>query len=167
MGISIKDKNSYFDLEKLDSVCSWRKSWFYLKDQHIVGQHFGLAPFDPNSQVVRLSSWSNSLSVSELSVVTTLMQKIAALKDNLTGGKLISIFMGRRLQPLQHRVRPMWQYEGPGDSTRCSVEELTADGLLTRIQHVIKCASISEMGFVCPYASDRALPQVRVFRTCL
>ena len=28
VGISIRDKNSYFDLEKLDSVCSWRKSWF-------------------------------------------------------------------------------------------------------------------------------------------
>ena len=32
MGISIKDKSAYFDLDKLDSVYTWRKSWFYLKD---------------------------------------------------------------------------------------------------------------------------------------
>ena len=59
-----------------------------------------------------------------------LVQKIDALKDNLTGGQLISIFMGRRVQPLQYRVRPMWQYEGPDNSMRCSSEELTANGLL-------------------------------------
>ena len=96
-----------------------------------------------------------------------LVEKIAALKDNLTGGQLISIFMGRRVQPLQHRVRPMWQYEGPEDSTRCSAEELIANGLLARVQHVTKCSSITEKGFVRPYASDHALPQVRVFRSCL
>ena len=83
--------------------------------------------------------------------------------DNLTGGQLISIFMGRRVQPLQYRARPMWQYEGLEDSTRCSPEELNADGLLARIQYVTKCSSISEMGFVRPYSSDHALPQVRVF----
>ena len=97
VGISIREKNSYFDLEKLDSVCSWRKSWFYLKDQHIAGQHFGLAPFDPDAQVVRKSSWPNSLSASESSLVAPLVQKIAALKDNLTSGQLISIFMGRHV----------------------------------------------------------------------
>src|SRR4051812_49324390 len=140
-----------------------RKSWFYLKDQHIDGQRFGIAPFNPDARVVKQSSWSNSLSASESSAVAPFLEKIAALKDNLTGGQLISIFMGRGVQPLQHRARPMWQYEGLGDSTRCSTEVLTADGLLTRIQHVTKCASISEMGFVRPYTSNRALPQVRVF----
>ena len=35
VGISIKDKSAYFDLEKLDSVYTWLKRWFYLKDQHV------------------------------------------------------------------------------------------------------------------------------------
>src|ERR1043165_736264 len=144
-----------------------RKSWFYLKDQRIAGQRFGLAPFDPNAQVVRQSSWSNSLSASDSSLVAPLVQKIAALKDNLTSGKLISIFMGSRVQPLQHRVSPMWQYEGPKDLTRCSAEELTANGLLARVQHVTKCSTITKKGFVRPYASDRALPQVGVFTSRL
>ena len=82
------------------------------------------------------------------------------LKDNLTGGQLISVFVGRRVQPLQHRDRPMWQYEGLDDSTRCSPEELEPDALLARIQHVTKCSSISEMRLVLPYASDHSPPPV-------
>ena len=107
VGISIGDKNSYFDLEKIDSVSGWRKGWFYLKDRCIVGQQFGLASFNPEAQVVRQSSWSNSLSTGESSAVAPFMERIAVLKDNLTGGQLISVFMGRHVQPLQHRARPM------------------------------------------------------------
>ena len=163
VGISIRDKHSYFDLEKLDSVSAWRKSWFYLKDQHVAGQRFGLAPFNPEARVVNEASWSHSLSARESSAVAPFLERIAVLKDNLTSGQLISVFMVRRVQPLQYRARPMWQYEGLEDSTRCSAEELDSDGLLTRIQHVTKCSSISEMRFIRPYAADHALPQVCVF----
>src|SRR3954463_7182434 len=163
VGISIRDKHSYFDLEMLDSVSAWRKSWFYLKDQHVVGQRFGLAPFNPEARVVKQASWSHSLSARESSAVAPFLERIAVLKDNLTGGQLISVFMGRHVQPLQYRARPMWQYEGLGDSTRCSPKDFDSDGLLARIQHVTKCSSIAEMGFVRPYASDHALPQVHIY----
>ena len=149
-------------MEKLDSFYAWRKSWFYLKDQHVDGQRFGLAPFDPAARVVKWPSWSNSLSASELSIVDPLVRKISALKDNLTGGQLIFVFAKRRVQPLQHRVRPMWQYDGPEDPTRCSAEEFTADDLLARVQQVTKCTSIEERSFVRPYADDLPLPQVLV-----
>ena len=162
VGISIRDKNLYFDLEQLDPVYSWRKGWFYMKDQHVAGQQFGLASFNPEAPVVRQTSWSHSLSAAESSAVAPFMNRIAVLKDNLTGGQLISVFMGRRIQPLQHRARPMWQYEGLDDPTRCSPPELDSDGLLIHIQHVTKCSSVSEMGFVRPYASDHALPPICV-----
>ena len=162
VGISIGDKNSYFDLEKIDSVSGWRKSWFYLKDRCVVGQQFGLSSFNPEARVVRQHSWSHSLTEVESSVLTPFLDRIAVLKDNLTGGQLISVFVGRRVQLLQHRTRPMWQYEGLGDSTRCSPQELEPDALLTRIQHVTKCSSISEMRLALPYASDHPPPQVGV-----
>src|SRR4051812_12285193 len=47
VGISIGDKNSYFDLEKINSVSRWRKGWFYLKDCYVPGHQFGLASFNP------------------------------------------------------------------------------------------------------------------------
>ena len=160
VGISIGDKHSYFDLEKIDSVSGWRRGWFYLKDRFIVGQQFGLASFNPGTRVVRQPSWSHSLTEVESSELTPFLERISVLKDNLTGGQLISVFVGRRVQPLQHRTRPMWQYEGLGDSTRCSPEELEPDALLARIQHVTKCSSISEMRLVLPYASDHPPPPV-------
>ena len=160
VGISIGDKNSYFDLEKIDSVSGWRKGWFYLKDRCVVGQQFGLASFNPEAQVVRQPSWSHSLTEVESSELTPFLERIAVLKDNLTGGQLISVFVGRRVQPLQHRTRPMWQYEGLGDSTICSPQELAPEALLTRIQHVTKCSSISEMRLALPYASDHPPLQV-------
>ena len=84
------------------------------------------------------------------------------MKDNLTGGHLISLFVRRRIQPLQYRVRPMWQYDGPEDPTRCSAEEFTADDLLAQVQQVTKCTSIEEKSFVRPYGDDLPLPQVFV-----
>src|SRR3954470_1687321 len=68
VGISIKDKHAYFDLEKLDSVYTWWKSWFYLKDQHVAGQQYGLALFDPIARVAKRPSRSNFLSASELPI---------------------------------------------------------------------------------------------------
>src|SRR4051812_1178171 len=62
------DSAHCFDLEKLDSVYTWRKSWFYLKDQHVDGQRFVLAPFDPVARVARRPSWSNYLSSGEVSL---------------------------------------------------------------------------------------------------
>src|SRR3954464_12188521 len=98
VGISIGDKNSYFDLEKIDSVSGWRKSWFYLKDRCVAGQQFGLASFNPGVRVVRQASWSHSLTAEESSALTPFLERIALLKDALTGGKLISVFTGRRIQ---------------------------------------------------------------------
>ena len=108
LGISIGDKDSYFDLEKIDSVSGWRKGWFYLKDRCVAGQQFGLAAFNPGARVVRQASWSHSLTAAESSALTPFLERIALLKDDLTGGQLISIFVGRRIQPLQHRASPMW-----------------------------------------------------------
>ena len=80
VGISIGDKDSYFDLEKIDSVSGWRKGWFYLKDRCVAGQRFGLASFNPGARVVRQASWSHSLTAAELSELTPY------LEDCLTEG---------------------------------------------------------------------------------
>lgn len=158
VGISINDKAPYFDLEKLDSVYTWRKSWFYLKDWHTEEQQFGLAHFDPAARAVKRSSWAHLLSAREVSFVETLVQKIAALKDELTGGQFISVFVRRRVQPLQHRVRPMLHYTRPDNSTRCSREEFSDGDILTRVQQVTKCTSIGEESLVRPYAAEFPLP---------
>ena len=109
--------------------------------------------------MARQPSWSHSLSAGEVSIVEPLVWKVSALKDELTGGQLISVFVKRRVQPLQHRVRPMWQYTGTDDSTRCSSKEFSDDDLLSRVQHVTKCTSMGDKSLVRPYAADVPLPR--------
>ena len=83
--ISIKAKETYFDLEKLDSVQGWRKKWFYVKDQTALGQQYGLAPFDPAARAIRRPAWEHELSSSELEMVEPLIQRVAELKEEATG----------------------------------------------------------------------------------
>ena len=123
-------------------------------------QRFGLASFNPGARVVRQASWSHSLTAAELAELTPFLERIVVLKDGLSGGELISVFVGRRVQPLQHRASPMWQYEGPNDPTRCSPEEFEADVLLTRLQWVTKYSIDSEMRLARPYVVDYPPPQV-------
>ena len=110
--------------------------------------------------MARRPSWSHSLSAGEVYLVEPLVRKVSALKDKLTGGQLIFVFVKRRVQPLQHQVRPMWQYTGPDDSTRCSSKEFFDGDLLSRVQQVTKCTSIGEKSLIRPYAADVPLPQV-------
>ena len=111
--------------------------------------------------------------MAELAELTPYLERIALLKDELTGGELISVFVGRRVQPLQHRASPMWHYQGPDDPTRCSPEEFESDVLLTWLQWVTKYSSDSEMRLARPYAIDYPPPQVcdratsPVMRDCL
>ena len=98
--ISIKVKEAYFDLEKLDSVQGWRKKWFYVKDQTAPDQLYGLAPFDSVARAVRRSAWEHELSTSELEEVEPLVQRVAGLKEELSGVQLIVVFVKRCVQPL-------------------------------------------------------------------
>ena len=100
IAISIKVKDAYFDLEKLDFVQGWRKKWFYVKDQTAPGQLYGLAPFDPAAWAIRWSAWEHELSSSELEAVEPLVQHVVELKEELTGVQLIAIFVKRCVQPL-------------------------------------------------------------------
>ena len=101
-----------------------------------------------------------SLSAAESAELTPYLDRISLLKDELSGGELISVFVGRRVQPLQHRASPMWQYLGPANPTRCSPEEFESSELLTRLQWVTKYSSDSEMRLARPYAAENPPPQV-------
>ena len=132
--ISIKVKDEYFDLKKLDSVQGWRKKLFYVNDQAAPGQLYGLAPLDPAARAIRQATWEHELSASELEVVEPLAQSVAQLKEQLTGLQLVAIFVKRCVHPLQCRERPMWQYTGVGDSTRCLHEDFSSHALMSRVQ---------------------------------
>ena len=130
MGIYIKEKDSYFALEKLDYVHTWRKEWFYLKDRAVLGQQYGLAPFDLTARVARRNTWRHVLTAAELAVVEPLVLVIEKLDKWVSGGRLIVVFLRRRIQPLQFWAHSMWRYTGIDDPTRCLAANVTGSALL-------------------------------------
>jgi hypothetical protein len=49
------------------SVQGWRKKWFYFKDQkNSSSDHYGVAPFDANRELKKLSSWDSPPTEAEM-----------------------------------------------------------------------------------------------------
>ena len=87
-------------------------------------------------------------------------QSVAELKEKMTGLQLIAIFVKRCVQPLQCRERPMWQYSGVEDSTRCLHENFSSRELLSRVQRITKCSSAVLESPIVPFSTEQLLPQV-------
>jgi hypothetical protein len=57
----------------------------------------------------------------EMKNIKPLLARIQALKSGsggaLSGTQLMSFFLQRRVQPLQHRISKLWSYSGLEDSS--------------------------------------------------
>jgi hypothetical protein len=89
---------------------------------------------------------------------------------NLTAGQevsglhLITLFIRRRVQPLQARVRALWDYEGARDPCRTKAEDLSHEEVEMHLRSLTKLTD--EVGGECPvtpYGPDRALSGVSLF----
>jgi hypothetical protein len=111
------------------SVQGWRKKWFYIKDQKNSSfDQYGIAPFDANKDLMKLSSWDSPPTEAEMEDIKPLLARIQALKSAsggaLSGTQLMAFFLQRRIQPLQHRVSKLWSYSGSEDSSQVSEEDI-------------------------------------------
>jgi hypothetical protein len=164
--IAVRPKAKYFDLKFPDSVQGWRKKWMYIKDQKTGAQEYGLAPFDPTKEIVRLRSWDAEATPDEVASTEPLLKKIhelqSASKKELSGLQLMTHFLRLRIQPLQARSRPMWAYSGPGDEAKISADMHADDlaKLARRFTKLTKNDPIPSECLVKPYASDHPLPKV-------
>jgi hypothetical protein len=70
--------------------------------------------------------------------IKPLLARIQALKSvsggALSGTQLMSFFLQRRVQPLQHRVSKLWSYSGLEDSSRVSEEDIDKKDLDKRVR---------------------------------
>ena len=156
----------YFDLKAKESVSGWRRKWFYIRDDKLEGQEFGIPP-PSYAPIMKKKSWNYTLSDAEEQEAGPLLQAIARLArqtgKELAGTAVYSLFIGRRIQPLQHRSHPMWKYAGAKDSTRCSKEEISLKEVTDTARKLSKLSR--EEVFVVdpavvPYSKDNPLPKV-------
>ena len=58
---------------------------------------------------------------------------VALVQKGVNGLDLLEVFLQRRIQPLQARGHPMWEYSGLSDPTRTHPEELKEDEVEAKI----------------------------------
>ena len=89
------------------------------------------------------------------------MTRIAELKAaGLTGVQLSGIFLKRRVQPLQARAEPMWEYKGATDTSRVRVDELSSTELDTFLRYIVKPSAVDTTLAVEPFSTAHPPPAV-------
>jgi hypothetical protein len=123
--ISVRPKAQYLEFSMAASVQGWRTKWFYIKDRKSSAEdEYGLPPFDASQEVKKLASWDTLPSDVEVEQILPLLSRIKALKGGqggaLSGIQLMTFFIQRRVQPLQHCLTKLWNYSSLEDPTRVS-----------------------------------------------
>ena len=59
---------------------------------------------------------------------------VSLVNHGINGLDLLEVFFQRRIQPLQARAHPMWQYSGPSDPTRTHPEELSEEAVANKLK---------------------------------
>jgi hypothetical protein len=103
--ISVRTESHYLEFNMAASVQGWRKKWFYIKDQKTASSdQFGIAPFDANKNLMKLTSWDSPPIEAEIEDIKPLLSRIQSLKSTTGGGlsgtQLMAFFLQRRIQPL-------------------------------------------------------------------
>ena len=101
------------------------------------------------------------------------MSRIATLRSKVDittfGLQVAALFVNRRVQPLQVRAHPMWEYSGPFDETRVFPEELTRQELkakLVAITSLTKKDKFESSPRETPFGEGNAPLEVHFMRNC-
>ena len=77
-GVCIHSNVVYFDLKMKESVTGWRRKWFYIHNDKLGDQMFGIAPLS-DTPIVKKKRWSYTLSDAEEQEAGPLLKTIAKL----------------------------------------------------------------------------------------
>jgi len=125
-----KDRE-YISYKLSNKVIEWKPKWFFIENR------LGSFPSITLGAPIQWPEW-NKKPVNE-SQIPQLLEQIAVLRQNmLTGEAIMFDWMKRRIQPLQARESPGFQYEGTTDPSRYSKEEISDDIAFSRVQRLLR-----------------------------
>jgi hypothetical protein len=161
--VSVRAEVHYLEFNMAASVQGWKKKWFYIKDQKTASSDkFGIAPFDANKSLTKMTSWDFPPTEAEIEGIKPLLTCIQSLKSAtggaLTGTQLMAFFLQRRIQPLHARVSKLWLYSGSEDPSRVSKEDLEKKGLDKRVRSLTTLTKENETADF--FDSTHPLPEV-------
>jgi hypothetical protein len=80
--VSVRSESHYLEFNMAASVQGWRQKWFYIKDQKVAdSDQYGLAPFDANKSLTKLTTWDAPPSEAEVEDIKHLLARIQRLKS--------------------------------------------------------------------------------------
>jgi hypothetical protein len=82
--ISVRSESHYLEFNMDASVQGWRQKWFYNKDQKATdSDQYGLAPFDANKSLTKLTTWDSPPSEAKVEDIKPLLARIQRLKSTV------------------------------------------------------------------------------------
>ncbi|KAK1692508.1 hypothetical protein QYE76_009205 [Lolium multiflorum] len=163
--ISVRSSVNYFDVKLPDSVQGWRKKWLYIREENHGCAEDNIPPFDGAEKILRRRSWDAEATEEERTSTEALMTRIHELQNTrgkeLSGIQITAYFLRTRVQPLQARKNPLWNYAGDEDTDRLStnLEVKDLDRLIRKISSLNKKDPIPSTYRVKPYSATNALPK--------
>ncbi|KAK1685154.1 hypothetical protein QYE76_046002 [Lolium multiflorum] len=163
--ISIRSTVNYFDVKLPDSVQGWRKKWLYIREENHGCAEDNIPPFDGAEKILRRRSWDAEATEEERASTEALMTRIHELQNTrgkeLSGIQITAYFLRTRVQPLQARKNPLWNYAGDEDTDRLStnLEIKDLERLVRKISSLNKKDPIPSSCRVKPYSATNALPK--------
>ncbi|KAK1681014.1 hypothetical protein QYE76_041862 [Lolium multiflorum] len=163
--ISVRSSVNYFDVKLPDSVQGWRKKWLYIREENHGCAEDNIPPFDGAEKILRRRSWDAEATEEERISTEALMTRIHELQNTrgkeLSGIQITAYFLRTRVQPLQARKNPFWNYAGDEDTDRLStnLEVKDLDRLIRKISSLKKKDPIPSTYRVKPYSATNALPK--------
>ncbi|KAK1663942.1 hypothetical protein QYE76_052101 [Lolium multiflorum] len=163
--ISVRPTVDYFDVKLPDSVQGWRKKWLYIQEENHGCAEDNIPPFDGAEKILRRRSWDAEATEEEKTSTEALMTRIHELQNTrgkeLSGIQITAYFLRTRVQPLQARKYPLWNYAGDEDIDRLStdLEVKDLEKLVRKISSLSKKDSVPSSCRVKPYSATNALPK--------
>nr|AAT77382.1 hypothetical protein [Oryza sativa Japonica Group] len=133
VGFGLRDglKSRYIPFQCPSSRSKWRARWFYLQIENSDAVFVV-----PEEQPDKIPSWT-----AKPALTPSLQSFIDIIDDlgvrGLSGYEVAADFIGRRIQPLQARAHPAFDYSGPEDETRVSPRGLNSETVEHRVGQVM------------------------------
>lgn len=165
--IGARGGSSFFDFQIKESIAGWWTKCFYIQDQKVGKQRWGLEPFAPEKHVVNHVSWKHQLTVAEIAETDPMMSRIKELVSTkgreVNGLQIMATWIRRRIQPVQARTKPMWTFLGMDDPMRVCREDMSTAEMESEIKHLTILSRddvVVITNHVRPFSSTKALPEV-------
>jgi hypothetical protein len=141
-------KTEYLDIPLKDSIKGWCLEWFIVENH---GK--SLPPRSGRQPDVRTPSWVESPTALEVTKAMVLLAEICLLKERgMTAEAVVADFVFKNIRPLKDRAYLAYLYSGITDSTRVTNRKIPTEGLVSRLDMILR-GKVSNVGAPVAYSA--------------